>query len=236
MVLRIRFNKHGSVRYIGHLDVMRFFQKAVRRAGIDVKYTSGFSPHQVMSFAQPLSVGHESNGEYMDIEVLSFSSCEDIMRRLNEASVPGIQVMSVRVLPEKAPNAMASVAAARYTVFFKNGKVPEFMKESSFHPDAAILQFMDKKEILITKEGKSGLREVDIRQGIYEFCWEKDHFCMLLDASSGGNIKPVQVIDALCREYGDELEDHALFVTREDTYTGSASGGFLSLGEIGEIM
>ena len=79
MNLRVKFRKLGSVRFIGHLDVMRFFQKAIRRAGIDVAYTTGFSPHQIMTFAAPLGVGLESNGEYMDIEVHSISSCQDIM-------------------------------------------------------------------------------------------------------------------------------------------------------------
>ena len=68
MKLRIKFSKHGVLKFIGHLDVMRYFQKAIRRAGIDICYSSGFSPHQVMSFAAPLGVGLESNGEYMDIE------------------------------------------------------------------------------------------------------------------------------------------------------------------------
>ena len=78
MKIRIKFSKTGAVRYIGHLDVMRYFQKLNRRAGIDVKYTTGFSPHQVMSFAAPLGVGLESYGEYVDIEVNStLSSVEN---------------------------------------------------------------------------------------------------------------------------------------------------------------
>ena len=69
MRLRIKFRKYGVLRFIGHLDLMRFFQKAIRRAEIDIAYTTGFSPHQIMSFAAPLGVGLSSNGEYMDIEV-----------------------------------------------------------------------------------------------------------------------------------------------------------------------
>ena len=69
MRLRVKFRKFGPIRFIGHLDVMRFFQKAIRRAGIDVAYSKGFSPHQIMAFAAPLGVGLLSNGEYMDIEV-----------------------------------------------------------------------------------------------------------------------------------------------------------------------
>ena len=51
MKLRIKFKKYGPIRFIGHLDIMRFFQKAIRRAGIDVAYSQGFSPHQIMAFA-----------------------------------------------------------------------------------------------------------------------------------------------------------------------------------------
>ena len=58
--VRIKFSKHGVMRFIGHLDIMRYFQKVFRRAEIDIAYSGGFSPHQIMSFAQPLGVGLES--------------------------------------------------------------------------------------------------------------------------------------------------------------------------------
>lgn len=67
----MRFTKTGSLKFIGHLDCMRFFQKAIRRAGLDVAYSGGFSPHQIMSFASPLSVGTTSDGEYLDVEFWS---------------------------------------------------------------------------------------------------------------------------------------------------------------------
>ena len=112
MRVRIKFSKHGVVKFIGHLDIMRYFQKAIRRAGIDVTYTTGFSPHQVMSFAAPLGVGHYSNGEYLDIEVNSHNGRQDMMDRLNGAMVPGIEIKNIVALGDNAGNAMASVAAA----------------------------------------------------------------------------------------------------------------------------
>ncbi len=54
MMVRVKFARYGPLRFTGHLDVLRFFQKAIRRAGLDVVYTHGFNPHQVMSFAAPL--------------------------------------------------------------------------------------------------------------------------------------------------------------------------------------
>ena len=65
MKARIKFSKTGSMRFIGHLDVMRYFQKAMRRAGINVSYSKGFSPHQLMSFTSPLGTGLSSSAEYL---------------------------------------------------------------------------------------------------------------------------------------------------------------------------
>ena len=82
------------MKFIGHLDVMRYFQKAMRRADVDIRYSEGFSPHQIMSFASPLGVGLVSNGEYMDIEVLSTGTSEEMVNRLNDVMVDGIKVLS----------------------------------------------------------------------------------------------------------------------------------------------
>ena len=153
MKLRVKFSKHGPIRFIGHLDVMRYFQKAIRRAELDIAYSTGFSPHQIMSFAAPLGVGLESNGEYMDIEVHSITSCEDMKNRLNAVSAPGIEVTSVKILPEGAGNAMASVAAASYTVSFREGRAPKFAIEEKLDV------FWAKEQILITKETKKGTKK-----------------------------------------------------------------------------
>ena len=71
MKVRVKFAKYDNMRFIGHLDVMRFFQKALRRAGIDVAYSTGFSPHQIMSLHRRSGWGCAAMGEYMDIELRS---------------------------------------------------------------------------------------------------------------------------------------------------------------------
>ena len=68
MTFRIKFAKFGVIRFIGHLDVMRYFQKVIRRSELPVSYSQGFSPHQLMSFALPLGVGITSDGEYMEVD------------------------------------------------------------------------------------------------------------------------------------------------------------------------
>ena len=213
MKIRVKFAKFGTLKYIGHLDVQRFFQKCVRRAQIDVKYTTGFSPHQVMSFAQPLGIGLESNGEYMDLEINTFTNSDDFVKRLNAASVEGIEILSVQVLPEGSKNAMASVAAAGYTIRFREGRSP---KEGW---QERLKTFLDSKSILIMKETKKSTLEIDLKPGIYDYKIKEDSIYLLVNASSAGNIKPAMIIDAFLNANNETIPENALIITREDTYT-----------------
>ena len=63
MKIRIKFSKTGTMKFIGHLDIMRYFQKVMRRSEVNIAYSEGFSPHQKMSFAAPLGVGLTSVGD-----------------------------------------------------------------------------------------------------------------------------------------------------------------------------
>lgn len=212
MKIRVKFAKYGAVRFIGHLDVMRFFQKAIRRAGIDVAYSTGFSPHQIMSFAAPLGVGLCSNGEYMDVEINSHQGSADLLKRLQEACVPGIDVLSVKALPEGAGNAMASVAAASYAVCFKD--------ESRNFTDLTgqLESYYRQPQIMITKETKKNTLEVDIRPGIYDLKVEDGCIYMLVDASSAGNIKPTAVLETFFKFAGLEIPMIDLQIIRLETY------------------
>lgn len=233
MKVRVKFKKYGPVRFIGHLDVMRFFQKAIRRAELDIAYSSGFSPHQIMSFAAPLGVGLESNGEYMDIELTTVTNSQDMINKLNAASVPGIEIVSMKALPEGAGNAMASVAAAAYTIRFREGRIPQFDYTHK------IEEFMSQEQILITKETKKSTLEMDLKPGIFEFKSNEDgSLYLLVDASSSGNIKPGMVIEKFVNLYGESLAENALLITREETYTNLAKPNkkrrLVPLDDIGE--
>lgn len=217
MKIRIKFAKYGAMKFIGHLDVMRFFQKAIRRADIDICYSGGFSPHQIMSFAAPLGVGMESYGEYLDIEVNSMTSAEDMKNALNQTMVPGIEIITVTVLPDTVKNAMASVATAAYRISRKEGEFPiEDMERR-------LQEFYAQEQILVTKETKKSVMEMDLKAGIYELRAEKREqntdIYMLVDASSSGNIKPMMVFETFCDYCQHEPEPYAYQVTRLETYT-----------------
>lgn len=113
MKARIKFRKYGALRFIGHLDVMRFFQKVMRRADIPIAFTTGYSPHMIMSFANPLGIGLTSDGEYFDIELREAVNSLDAVRRMNEACVEGIEVLSIRrISDEKKMTGMTILAGA----------------------------------------------------------------------------------------------------------------------------
>lgn len=218
MKLRVKFAKSGAMRFIGHLDVMRYFQKAIRRAGIDIAYSEGFSPHQIMSFAAPLGVGLESRGEYFDMEVRSYTTLEDVKARLNRVMVEGMEILNVTALGEGAKNAMASVAAAAYTVRFREGYEPDFDWAG------AMEAFYAQPSIPVTKKTKKSEVLFDLKPAIYSLEVEREEdgipvVHMQVDASSSGNIKPGLVMEAFLRGQGRELPDFALSVTREETFT-----------------
>lgn len=212
MKIRIKFEKDGVMRYIGHLDIMRYFQKSMRRAEIDICYSTGFSPHQIMSFASPLGVGHISYGEYLDIEVHSHNGAKDMLDRLNAVMVPGVRISSVKLLPDTAGNAMASVAAARYRLEPKENaaKVIDFEKKAA--------KFLAQPEILVKKQTKKQEILMDIKPHIFEWLPQKNSIEMFVDASSSGNIKPTLAMEAyldFCKESCDLLTYQ---IIRLDTY------------------
>ena len=103
MKIRIKFRKYGIMKFIGHLDIMRYFQKAMRRADIDICYSAGFSPHMIMSFASPLGVGLTSDGEYLDIEIGNELSSEAAVKRLNRVMADGVRFFPSGGSPRKNP-------------------------------------------------------------------------------------------------------------------------------------
>lgn len=240
MKIRIQFAKYGVMKFIGHLDIMRFFQKAIRRADIDIKYSEGFSPHQIMSFAAPLGVGIESTGEYLDIEVNSMTSTDEIKDALNCVMVEGMEVLSVKILPDTVKNAMASVAAAEYLVVYTatDSLVDDLEKK--------LIDFYAQEQIPVTKTTKKSVMEIDIKPGIFELKEEKGinlpekdinnypAIYMFLDASSGGNVKPSMVMEELCKFCQTEFEKNNWQIIRTETYTKAEDGRLIPLSAVGK--
>ena len=247
MKVRIKFSKQGTMKFIGHLDILRYFQKAMRRADVDIRYSEGFSPHQIMSFAAPLGVGLTSSGEYVDIEVLSTGSSKEMVRRLNAVMAEGMEIVSYRKLPDTAGNAMSLVAACDYTVRFREGHESEMgLSEDMFFQ--AFDRFLDEGNLEVVKKTKKGERQLDLKPYIYEhdtICEDTDlrqkpGIFLKLSAGSTANIKPELILEAFYKEKGLEYPAFAFQINREEVYAdGSSEAGqgkhsFKSLEEFGE--
>jgi len=222
------------MKFIGHLDVMRYFQKAFRRADIDIAYSQGFNRHQLMSFALPLGVGLTSDGEYLDVQLNSTLSDEEMVKVLNEQMNEEIQAVSFHLLGDDAKNAMSIVGGADYGVFLKDGykEIENFQEKFK--------AFLAKDSIIIEKKTKKSTQEVDIRPFIYQASCDKKEFeqivgrnydvsvaeeyaseqMVFLQLSTGSvnNLKPDLVMEAFCQFAGCDYEKFAYQYHRYDLY------------------
>jgi radical SAM-linked protein len=233
--IRIKFRKYGVMKFIGHLDIMRYFQKAMRRADIDICYSEGFSPHQIMSFAAPLGVGITSDGEYLDIEVHSSKSTRETLADLNSTMVEGVEITGYVKLPDNAKTAMSLVAAADYRLFFKEGYDIPFIKSEA--EQAIEAYFTKPAEVLITKQTKKSEKIMDLKQLVYEFkaegTEETPEFYINLSTGSSDNLKPELVLESLFNYMNVPYNANAIQIHRIDVYA-KENDKFISLLDMGE--
>lgn len=231
--VRVKFAKEGAMKFIGHLDIMRYFQKAVKRAGLDVAFSEGFSPHMIMSFASPLGVGITSTGEYFDMELKSATTSSDMVKRLNDAMAEGMKILSIRQVEDgKASKAMSLVAAADYRLKFReSAELPENWKEK-------LEEFKAQKEIVILKKTKKSEKELDIRPFIYKLSLEEnDEIFMQLAAGSSNNTKPELVMEAFAAFTEISYENLKFMFHRCELYADTGSDearNLVSLEDLGE--
>ena len=220
------------MKFIGHLDIMRYFQKMIRRSGLDIAFTEGLSPHMIMSFAAPLGVGLTSDAEYMDIELNTPpASSQEAIGALNRAGTDGITVTGFWQIPEdKANKAMTLVAAANYKLSFRKGLAPAGDWQSG------ISHFYAQKEIIVQKKTKKSEKEVDIRPMIYEMSVNSGTVFMKLAAGSAANLKPDLVMDTYLHSIGVPAAPFAYEIHRCEIYADLGNvkkRKLVSLGDLG---
>lgn len=243
MKARIKFSKTGSMRFIGHLDVMRYFQKAFRRAGIPVSYSQGYSPHQLLSFTSPLGIGLTSDAEYLDMELDECPEPERMAGQMNAQMNDEIRVKEFTLLSDDAKPSMAMLAACDYLIAGKPDHESHFQDRE--WTAAHLERFLAQEEILITKKTKRSEKEVDIRPNIYYAAAQADAFTAMtgrdygelsldteeyqpilycqLTAGSVVNIKPELVMEAFCAFLGVSYDPLAYQNHRMEMY-GDACG------------
>lgn len=226
MRVRIKFAKTGLMKYIGHLDVMRYFQKVIRRADIDIAYSEGFSPHMLMSFAQPLGVGITSDGEYFDMDLKSSMSSARILASMNEQMSDEINVSKAVSIPiDKKYKGMTVVAAADYIVSFKEND------ELFYRNKEKLAEFLSQSSINVLKKTKRSESITDIKPYIFESSILKDHVLLKLSTGSVNNLKPQLLFQAFF-EYA-QIDPPQLAIHRKEIYA-DTDGKYIPLYEMGE--
>lgn len=186
----LKYSRKGGVKYLSHLDMQRLFARALRRAELDVKYSSGFNPHIQMSFASPLSVGFETEGDYLEVE---FLSCEidKVAGLLNDVLPDGIRIIEAFFMPEGRKKLMAMNYSAIYAVIFRFKNEADCVKMKK-----TVKIFMDFDRYMF--EDRKG-RQVDIAALTLHMALLKNVLEAELKNSSDGALNPIVLAEALLK-------------------------------------
>lgn len=207
--IRVKFRRGEEVKFISHLDLMKVFERAIRRARLPIAYSQGFNPHPGMVFGLPLSVGVTSEAEYGDFEITDDSlPMNEFIERLNEQLPQGLEVLAAKQRQTKQ-NIMATISASEYVVMIGTGH--ECTEKSL---KAGIGKYLSQTEIIVKKKTKSGVKDTDIRNMIFDLdfglqpcgTFNMIKLTMLVSAGSKANLKPELLVESLFEMLGAGYE------------------------------
>lgn len=201
---RALFEKTGDAVWISHLDLMRLFQRAFKRAGLPLTHTQGYNPRPSVSIALPLSVGVQSVCELLDFELEGMEvSCEEICRRLNECLVDGVRVRQVYENGAKIKH--LALLRSALTLEYDEG-VPEGCVE-------AISNLLSCSSLLVQKKGKSGIVDQDIipmLRDVRVTSKDQEVDIEVLACCQNPTLNPMQIVAAIETYLPECKPDHAV--------------------------
>ena len=207
MPKRLLFQKQGVAIYISHLDLMRLFQRAFKRAGLNLKHTQGFSPRAMVSIALPLSLGSGSLCEILDFELVGQEelSCEEIKEKLNRALPGGVRVRECYESDRKIKH-LTHLDVAIF-LEYDNG-IPAGAAE-------AIEELLKRESLIVTKRGKNGPTEQDIIPMMSGLQIVRDNDWMLRInvriCAQNPSLNPQQIVTAIENELSEYKPDFAFY-------------------------
>ncbi len=196
----LKFSKEDRLKYISHLDLLRLFQRAFKRAKIKLRYSQGYNPHARIAFALPLSLGFESSAEYMEFETDIEYTVENIKNKLSEQMPKGIGILSCTTMKETGKTPIAAVLDfATYRVVYKG------CHEEVENIAEGIPSFLKQEKIMNIKFSKKKRKNVesDIRPHIHSITSvkgdDKITLSIMLRTGSRGNLNAEILIEELCK-------------------------------------
>ena len=209
---RALFEKVGTARFISHLDLMRLFQRAFKRAGLPLTHTQGFNPRPSVSIALPLSLGAESHCELLDFDLESPVPLEDIRNRLNAALIDGIRVREV----------YDNGAKIKYLALLQSRLTLEYDGGIPAGAEAAIGQLFAREALVLEKKNRNGVTQQDIIPMIRNLeisrISEVELRLDVLHCCQNPSLNPMQ-LGAAIEKYLPELTPDYIRVCREEIYT-----------------
>ena len=199
---RLTFSKTGKMRFVGHLDSVEVFRRAVRRSGLPVKYSEGFNPHMELKVAFPLSLGMEGLHEYMDIVLIEERDENEITAVLNPCLPEGLKILKTEKLPAGTKSSAALLCRAEYTVTGITDDAEE-----------KINNILNQNEIYITKKSKKGEKTIEIRRDIFELKLENGIISMTLSAGGERNLSPALVMETITKDPGNIVRKKLILIT-----------------------
>lgn len=206
----IVFEKRERIRHIGHLDVMRSMQRALRRSGLPVRYSNGFNPHMLLSFASPLPCGMAGSREIMEVP-LSENLSEDRIARCLSAALPDcMPLVSVRLAEDVHPSFMSLLSAASYHISFPDG-----FQGLNY----ACSQMLQLQTCPALRRTKSGEKETDIRPMIYTLSPDEAGNTMdaLLSLAENNTLRPDLLVSVL-QQQAACIDNTGCIITRTQLY------------------
>ncbi len=193
--LRIRFKRGPEIKFISHLDIIRLWQRAFRRAGIPLAYSEGFNPHTRISLAAPLALGVTSEAELMDIFTTKGVSPHVFKDSVSRQLPPGMEILQVYLIATTLPSLQSRIRNAEYRVEVETGKDEKEV-------EAVLASLLSKEHLPWQHQRDTGIRSYDLRALIDDLWLTSWHsgYCtigMRLRCDSGGSGRPEQVVKAL---------------------------------------
>ena len=167
---------------------MRAMQRALRRSGLPVRFSQGYNPHILLSFAAPLSVGSEGLREIMEVPLSADCEGESFVSRMNEALPPLIRCLSARGVDDHYPAPMSRLAWVRYAITPLEGA--EALA-------AALPRFLGQERFIIPRKTKRGMVDTDVRQMLASLTAEGGTIFATIRQDQGGTCKPQLLVSAL---------------------------------------
>lgn len=216
----VRFSKTGTICYTSHLDIMRLFNRTIKRAGIKLAYSQGFNPHPKMVFAQPLSLGYTGMNEYIEIETTEDHEPGYIAEKLAGLMPPGLDIKGCERMEEGRRTLAAMTVAAEYMIEIPLGRPIEMSDEE-------IAEFyMGQDRIITIKKQKKKKEpvEIDIRPMIRQLQVSQQDggiiIDVVLDSGSISNLSPELLIKTFVEKLGIDTDRSEMDVTRKEIIFG----------------